>query len=65
MELLRYGHTFKCYLDKMLNLQLWILKTIVPKNIKSQLLDNKAEIFKYCKIVLIHEKIKFNILVEQ
>lgn len=60
-----YGRTFKCFIDRILNLQLRILKTILPNNIKSQLLDNKAKIFEYCKIIPIHEKIKYNVLVEQ
>lgn len=63
-----YGRTFKTYLDKIYNLQLRILKIIIPNKTKQKLYKkdyNHIELFKFCKILPIHTKIKMLIIIEQ
>ncbi|KAI5643064.1 reverse transcriptase (RNA-dependent DNA polymerase) domain-containing protein [Phthorimaea operculella] len=59
-----YGRTFKTYLDKIYNLQLRIVKQIVPKNIKRKYKHNYDALFKYCNIIPIHTKFQFMFMVE-
>lgn len=60
-----YGRTFKTYLDQIYNLQLRILKLILPKSLKIQFQDNYYNIFKHCNIIPVHEKVNMSLLIEQ
>ena len=59
-----YGRTYKTYLMDIHKLQLRLLKTIVPKNIKTKYKDNYEKLFKYCNVMSILEKVKFLMLTE-
>lgn len=59
-----YGRTFKSHLDLIYNLQLRILKTIVPYKVKIKFKNNYRELFSYCKTLPIHEKIHYTLLNE-
>lgn len=59
-----YGRTFKSHLDLIYNLQLRILKTIVPEKVKIKYKDDHREIFHFCKVLPIHEKTKYHLLTE-
>lgn len=60
-----YGRTYKTYIDQIYDLQIRLLKTIVPHKIKKEYSDNYHGLFKYCKIMPIQEKIQYLLLVEQ
>lgn len=60
-----YGLTCKTHLNKIYNLQIRILKTIVPPAIKEKFKDNPNELFYYCNVLPVHEKLKYQLLVEQ
>lgn len=57
-----YGRTYKSHLDQIYALQIRLLKTIVPKKIKLQFENNYHELFHYCKIIPIHDQIKYMLL---
>ena len=60
-----YGRTYKSYLAKINNLQTRLLKIIVPKNIKDMYHENYAQLYKYCKVIPIQEKIKYALIIER
>ncbi|KAL0893100.1 hypothetical protein ABMA27_014739 [Loxostege sticticalis] len=60
-----YGRTFKTYLNKIYSIQLRFLKLIVPKNVKLQHVGNYHDLFKFCKIIPIHQKVQYSLLTEQ
>lgn len=60
-----YGRTYKSHLDHIYELQLRILKKIVPLKIKEKHKDDYSELFAFCGIMPIHEKVKYTLLVEQ
>lgn len=60
-----YGRTYKTYIEKIYKLQIRMLKTIVPINIKNKFKDNYTQLFKFCKVLPIEEKIKLSILKEE
>lgn len=60
-----YGRTFKSHLDLIYDLQLRILKKIVPHKIKQKYMDDFTKLFTFCEILPIHEKVKYALLVEQ
>lgn len=60
-----YGRTFKTYLAKIFNLQLRLLKSIIPKPIKLRYIDNALGVFQFCGVLPVHEKVKVYLLTEQ
>lgn len=62
-----YGRTFKTYIDKIYNLQLRLLKIIIPNNVRKKLYDGDdvTGFFKYCKILPVHTKMRKLLLIEQ
>lgn len=59
-----YGRSCKTNLNLIYQLQLRILKTIVPYKVKINHKNNYHDLFHYCKILPIHEKIQYTLLVE-
>lgn len=59
-----YGRTYKSHIDKIYLLQLRILKQIVPKKIKTKFQNNYSELFKFCKVIPIHERVHKILLIE-
>ena len=59
-----YGLTFKTHLNAIYELQLRILKIIVPRKIKEYFKEDYRNLFSYCKIIPIHEKVKYMVLQE-
>ena len=60
-----YGRTFKTNIDQIYHLQIRILKRIVPYKIKIKYKYNYQQLFNFCEILPIQNKIKFSILIEQ
>lgn len=50
------GRTYKTYLNDIYNLQIRILKTIVPLKVKFKNKDNYHNLFHYCKVLSIFDK---------
>ncbi|KAI5646886.1 reverse transcriptase (RNA-dependent DNA polymerase) domain-containing protein [Phthorimaea operculella] len=59
-----YGRTNKSCLEDIYDLQIRLLKTIVPKHIKNKYKDNYHQLFNHCKIMSVYDKIKLTILTE-
>lgn len=59
-----YGRTYKTYLRYIYNLQIRLLKTIVPLKIKYRYRDNYQKLFQYCKVMSVYDKIKVAIITE-
>lgn len=59
-----YGRTCKTNLDDIYNLQIRILKIIVPKKIKIICKGDYGYLFEYCNVMNIYDKIKFSMLSE-
>lgn len=59
-----YGRTYKTHLDLVYKLQIRLLKQIVPYNI-NKYKNNCHELFGFCKILPIYEKIKLSLLTEE
>jgi hypothetical protein len=60
-----YGGTFKTQLDKILNLQLRLVKTIVKKKTRENCNKHYNILFQKCNILPVHEKFKFLLAVNQ
>jgi hypothetical protein len=63
--LIAYGRTFKTYLDKILNLQLRLLKNIIDKNTRANCSNDYTVLFKKLNILPVHDKVKYLIATEQ
>lgn len=59
-----YGRTYKTYLEQIYNIQYRLLKLLVPLKIKIKYTEDPAGLFKYCGVLPISEKVKYNLLVE-
>lgn len=59
-----YGRTFPSYLVKIYNLQLRILKVIIPKKLKEKFKFNEAALFEFCKTHPVHIKVKKLLIIE-
>lgn len=59
-----YGCTFKIYWDRILNLQMRILKTIVPKNIRFKYKKEPDGLLKCYNIIPVHKRVKLQLLLE-
>lgn len=59
-----YGRTFKSFLKCVYNLQIRILKTIVPSSIKAKYSNDEVGLFRYCNVLPIHTKITYSLLKE-
>ncbi|KAI5651769.1 reverse transcriptase (RNA-dependent DNA polymerase) domain-containing protein [Phthorimaea operculella] len=59
-----YGRTFKTYLDQIYNIQVRILKLVVPFDVKSKVTDD-LELFQFCKVLPVQILFKIQILKEQ
>lgn len=59
-----YGRTYNSYINKIYNLQIKILKQIVPPNIKQKYKHNDNAIFKYCDVLPIQKKVKLSLILE-
>lgn len=60
-----YGRTYKTHLDQIYSLQLRLIKTIVPYNIKKKYKNDYHQLFGFCKIIPVHEKVKLSLLTEE
>ncbi|KAG7310783.1 hypothetical protein JYU34_003599 [Plutella xylostella] len=60
-----YGRTYKSYLDKICNLQIRILKKIVPPKIKQKCKGEYQRLFHYCGILPVHRRVEYALIVEQ
>lgn len=60
-----YGRSCKTNLNLIYQLQIRLMKTIVPYKVKLKHKDDYHGLFNYCNILPIHEKIKYTLLVEQ
>ncbi|KAG7302273.1 hypothetical protein JYU34_013767 [Plutella xylostella] len=54
-----YGHTFKTYLDEIKSLQIRCSKFLVDKKTKLSCNHEYDKLFNICKILPIHEKVKY------
>lgn len=59
-----YGRTFKTYLDKIYNLQIRLLKLVVPSSIKNKYRDNYAGLFKYCRVLPVQVRAEYLFLMD-
>lgn len=59
-----YGRTYKTYLQKIYDIQIRLLKTIVPLKIKLQYKNNYHKLFKYCRISSVYDKVKLAVILE-
>ncbi|XP_045499883.1 uncharacterized protein LOC123697414 [Colias croceus] len=60
-----YGRTFNTYIDRITNLQLRLIKKIVPINIKNKFKDKPLELFSYCNVLPIRQMFQKFFLIEQ
>ncbi|KAG7304843.1 hypothetical protein JYU34_010230 [Plutella xylostella] len=60
-----YGKTYKTHLEKIYKLQKSILKVIVPNKIMLEYKKNKINLFHYCKVLDIYDKLKLQTLIEE
>lgn len=60
-----YGLTSKSHLDRIYELQLRLLKTIVPTKVKDRFVNNYYGLFFFCKVLPVHQKVKYCLLTEQ
>ena len=58
------GRTYHTYLSDIYKLQLRILKVITPKHIKNKFKNNDDELFKYCNVMNVFNKVEFFTLAE-
>ncbi|KAI5639343.1 reverse transcriptase (RNA-dependent DNA polymerase) domain-containing protein [Phthorimaea operculella] len=58
-----YGRTFKSYLDRIYNLQIRLLKLVLPFNLKNKF-KTENEIFNFCEVLPIHYKYSLQFLKE-
>lgn len=59
-----YGRTCKSHLDPIYQLQIRILKTIVPAKIRVKYRNTYQNLFPFCKILPVYELVKFSLLVD-
>lgn len=59
-----YGRTYITYLQKIYNIQVRILKTIVPLKIKLKYRNNYDKLFQHCRIMNVFDKVKLAIALE-
>lgn len=57
-----YGRTFTTYLNKIYDLQIRILKNIVPNKIRNKYSDDHSGLFKHCNVLPVHIQVKLSIL---
>ncbi|XP_048483281.1 uncharacterized protein LOC119692001 [Plutella xylostella] len=57
-----YGYTYKTYLKRIYNIQTRLLKTIVPLKIKYEHRNNYENLFQYCKVMSVYDKVKLAIV---
>lgn len=57
-----YGLTYETYLNKIYDLQIRILKNIVPNKIRRQYGEDPTGLFKHCKVLPVHSQVKFVLL---
>jgi hypothetical protein len=57
-------HTYKTYLSNIYNLQIRMLKTIVPLKIKHKYKHNYESLFNHCKVLSIFDKVDLEILAQ-
>lgn len=60
-----YGRTFTSNIQLMYNIQLRLLKLIVPSRIKIQYEGDDAGLFHYCKVISVYNKIKIATIFEE
>lgn len=60
-----YGRTFKTHLDQIYNLQVRLLKHVVSRKVILECEKNYHALFKHCKLLPIHDKIKCTMLLEE
>lgn len=60
-----YGRTYKTYTDKISDLQIRLLKTIVPNKIRISHSDDYTQLFKYCKVLPVQIKARIAILCQE
>lgn len=59
-----YGRTFKTSLNHIYNLQLRLLKAIVPAKIKYKYKNNYENLFNYCKVMNVFDKLDLAIVIQ-
>lgn len=59
-----YGRTYKTYLKKIFDIQIRLLKNIVPLKVKYKHKDNYEKLFQYCKVLNVYDKFKLAIISE-
>lgn len=59
-----YGRTYKSYLDKIYNLQIRLLKAIVPKSLQEKHSKNYEIFLEECNILSVYERVELALLVE-
>ncbi|KAI5635933.1 reverse transcriptase (RNA-dependent DNA polymerase) domain-containing protein [Phthorimaea operculella] len=59
-----YGRTFKTYIDRIYNLQISMLKRILPTKFKNKIKNNLKEIFTFTRTLSVHDKIEVVLLQE-
>lgn len=59
-----YGRTYKTYLQRIYNLQLRILKTIVPLKVKHRHRHNYNKLFQYCRVLSVFDKVQLAVILE-
>ncbi|KAG7306799.1 hypothetical protein JYU34_008239 [Plutella xylostella] len=60
-----YGRTFSSNIQLSYNIQLRLLKLIAPTRIKIQFEGDDAGLFRYCKVICVHNKIKIATIFEE
>lgn len=60
-----YGRTSKSHLDLIYELQLRIMKVLIPPKIKEKFYGKYHDLFHYCHILPVHKKVEYSLLVEE
>lgn len=59
-----YGRTFKTNIQSIYNIQLRMLKSIVPLKVKYKYKNNYKKLFQYCRVINVFDKIDLAIVNE-
>lgn len=60
-----YGRTYKTYLDNIYKIQLSMVKTIVPNSIRNKYKHDEENLFRYCKIINVHDKFRMMLICDE
>jgi hypothetical protein len=59
-----YGRTYKTHLRQICNIQIRLLKAIVPLKIKHKYRHNYTKLFQYCRVLNVFDKVKLAMILE-